>query len=139
MSPPETSPDPEVDRRLARAAETALSLSLAPMDADEYDRYVQSRLDPKVAIRGHLAIRRYAAAKAAGEAGEILEHETKAEFHEAEIDQNEVIKEWGDLLFQVSLGAQANGLSLRMLMALNRQKLDRRGDYAAWLTAKNTT
>jgi hypothetical protein len=106
------------------------------MDADEYDRYVLSKLDPRVLQRGPLAVLGYAIAKLNSEAGELSSLWAKREYHEADIPEAEFVLEAGDCQFYTTLVWWALGLTTRFGMALNRQKLDARGDYAAWLAGQ---
>jgi len=60
---------------------------------------------------------------AAGEAGEIADLMKKQIFHDHPVDRDKMLKEWGDLLWYVAVGAHWDGFKLSEVMAANIQKL----------------
>lgn len=106
------------------------------MTPAEYDDFVWSRVDPKIMQRGAQAILAWAAHKAASEAGEVNGEIAKRDYHERDVSETVIAYEWGDVLYYVSAGAQALGLSLNTVMEMNVSKLTDRGDYANYLRQK---
>jgi hypothetical protein len=106
------------------------------MTPAEYDDFVWSRVDPKIMQRGAQAILAWAAHKAASEAGEVNGEIAKRDYHERDVSETVIAYEWGDVLYYVSAGAQALGLSLYSIMEMNVAKLTDRGDYANYLRQK---
>lgn len=60
---------------------------------------------------------------AAGEAGEIADLMKKQVFHDHPVDADKMLKEWGDLLWYVAVGAHWDGFTLTEVMDANIAKL----------------
>lgn len=62
----------------------------------------------------------------AGEAGEFCDYLKKVLFHKHKPDRSKAIKELGDVLWYVALGAEALGISLENVAQINIEKLEAR-------------
>jgi NTP pyrophosphatase (non-canonical NTP hydrolase) len=61
-----------------------------------------------------------------GEAGEVADLVKKSMFHGHEIDQDEIKKELGDVMWYLALLASLAGLSLEEVARANIEKLEKR-------------
>lgn len=93
------------------------------MDADEYQRLALRTEAPGRAQPDRLL---NAALGLSGEAGEFSDTLKKHLFHGHALDQAELSKELGDVLWYVALACDALGLPMGEVMAQNVQKLRRR-------------
>jgi NTP pyrophosphatase (non-canonical NTP hydrolase) len=93
------------------------------MDADEYQRLALRTEAPGRPRRERLL---NAALGLCGEAGEFADSLKKHEFHAHALDEAELRKELGDVLWYVALACDALGLQLGNVMEANIEKLRRR-------------
>jgi NTP pyrophosphatase (non-canonical NTP hydrolase) len=93
------------------------------MDADEYQRLALRTEAPGRPRRERLL---NAALGLCGEAGEFADSLKKAEFHAHPLDEAELRKELGDVLWYVALACDSLGLQLGEVMEANIEKLRRR-------------
>lgn len=73
-----------------------------------------------------------------GEAGEVTDLIKKVEFHGARLDEDDLKKELGDVLWYLIVLASANGMTLSDIMERNVQKLcmrypGRYGKVSDWI------
>jgi NTP pyrophosphatase (non-canonical NTP hydrolase) len=93
------------------------------MDANEYQRLALRTEAPDRPRRERLL---NAALGLCGEAGEFADTLKKAEFHAHPLDEAELRKELGDVLWYAALACDALGVQLGDVMAANIEKLRRR-------------
>lgn len=93
------------------------------MDANDYQRLAMRTEAPGRARAERLL---NAALGLAGEAGEFADSIKKWQFHTHPLDEAELRKELGDVLWYVALACDAMGLQLGDVMAENIEKLRRR-------------
>jgi NTP pyrophosphatase (non-canonical NTP hydrolase) len=93
------------------------------MDADEYQALA---LRTETAGRERRERLLNAALGLCGEAGEFADTLKKAEFHGHALDEVELRKELGDVLWYVALACDALGAGMGEVMAQNIEKLRRR-------------
>lgn len=68
----------------------------------------------------------HAALGLCGEAGEFADLVKKCKYHHHELDIDHMVKELGDVLWYVSLGAAVLGVDLETVMTRNIEKLQNR-------------
>lgn len=61
-----------------------------------------------------------------GEAGEIADHIKKHMFQGHKLDGEKLVKELGDVLWYIALGAEALGINLEEVAQINIEKLKKR-------------
>jgi NTP pyrophosphatase (non-canonical NTP hydrolase) len=93
------------------------------MDANEYQALAMRTETPGRERRVRLL---NAALGLCGEAGEFADALKKAEFHGHALDEAEMLKELGDVLWYVALACDALGADMGEVMAQNIEKLRRR-------------
>jgi NTP pyrophosphatase (non-canonical NTP hydrolase) len=93
------------------------------MDADEYQSLALRTEAPGRERRERLL---NAALGLCGEAGEFADTLKKSEFHGHALDEAELRKELGDVLWYVALACDALGVGMGEVMAQNIEKLRRR-------------
>jgi NTP pyrophosphatase (non-canonical NTP hydrolase) len=93
------------------------------MDANTYQRLAMRTATPGLEQRRRLIA---AALGLCGESGEFAEVVKKYEFHAHPLDEAELRKELGDVLWYAALACEALGLQLGDVMAENIEKLRRR-------------
>ena len=93
------------------------------MDANDYQRLALRTATPGQSQRDRLIV---AALGLAGESGEFVDAIKKWGYHQHPLDEAELRKELGDVLWYVALACDALGLQLGDVMAENIEKLRRR-------------
>jgi NTP pyrophosphatase (non-canonical NTP hydrolase) len=93
------------------------------MDANEYQRLALRTASPGQDQRERLTV---AALGLCGEAGEFADAVKKWRYHAHPLDEAELGKELGDVLWYAALACDALGLQLGDVMAANIEKLHRR-------------
>lgn len=90
---------------------------------NEYQRQAQRTAKPEWTLRDRLTM---AALGATGEAGEFADMVKKLVYHEHDLNEDEIIKELGDILWYVTEAASALGYDLDIIARRNIRKLEKR-------------